>query len=134
MKANGQRFLWVLAIWALSATLASGTLPPPYDFSGNWSGTATLRAGGQSGQLSADFAATTNPRKFTGSTMLVAGQQTRVCPFSAKYRKNLVVHSHCQGKPTTVAVAHFDPVALTLKGSFPVGHHGIADFTLQRTP
>jgi len=133
MKAKRQRLLAVLVICGLT-TFARAALPPAYDFTGQWSGTATERGTGQTGTLTADFAATTHPRRFTGSTTLVAGQSANsTCPLVAKYRKNLIVHSRCPGHPVTVVV-HFDPTALTLSGSFPIGHHHIADFTLQRTP
>jgi hypothetical protein len=88
------------------------------------------------GTLTVDFTATAKPRKFTGTTTLTAQGQTLGCPFVAKYRKNLILHPHCAGRPAATIIAHFDPVALTLMGSFPIGHHhpDVLSFVLTRAP
>jgi len=134
MRYHPATLLRVLALCVLSATLAQAA--PPYNFAGPWSGPATARKSGAMGTITAEFTATTNLRKFTGTTTLTAEGQTRSCPFTAKYRKNLILHSHCAGRAVSTVIVHFDPGTQTLTGSFPVGHRhpDIVDFTLQRAP
>jgi hypothetical protein len=130
MKVNGHSQLRVFAFGVLFATLALAAAP--YDFTGSWTGTAIARKTGATGTLTADFTPTAKPRKFTVSLTLAAAGQTFTCPYTAKYRKNLILHGHC-GRASVITV-HFDPAAQTLTGSFPVGHHHpvILSFTLAR--
>ncbi len=95
----------------------------------------TSQKTGETGTLATDFTATAKPRKFTGTATLAAGGQTLTCPFTAKYRMNLILHPHCAGATPVVRI-HFDPVAQTLTGSFPIGHRhpDVLSFVLQRTP
>jgi hypothetical protein len=136
MRLSRQSLLRAFAICGVAATLALAALPAAYDFTGPWSGTVTSRKTAQTGTLTVDFTATAKPRKFTGNTTLAAGGQTLTCPFTAKYRKNLVLHPHCAGSPAPAIVVHFDPVAQTLTGSFPIGHHhpDVLTFVLVRVP
>jgi hypothetical protein len=128
--------LLALAICGAFATFALATLPPPYDFTGPWSGTVTSQKTGETGTLTADFTATAKARRFTGTTTLAVQGQTLSCPFTAKYRKNLILHPHCAGRPASAIHIHFDPVALTLTGSFPIGHNhpDVLSFLLVRAP
>src|SRR4029077_128667 len=123
MRRYQATVLRALATCGLLATLASAAAAPPYNFAGSWSGTLTIQKTEETGTLTVDFTATAKPRKFTGSAMLTAAGQTLTCPFTAKYRKNLILHPHCVGRPASVIIVHFDTVALTLTGSFPIGHH-----------
>src|SRR5262249_57073123 len=68
-----------LAISGLFATSVSA-FPPPYDFARHCSRTATSKQTGRTAPFSADFAATANPRKFTGSATLDV-EPTLVCAF-----------------------------------------------------
>lgn len=121
-----------IAPCVLLATLALAAAP--YNFAGSWSGTLIARKSGATGTITADFTATANPRKFTGTTTLAAEGQMLDCTFTAKYRKNLILHSRCSGHAGSTVIAHFDPATQTLTGSFTAGHHHptILDFTLQR--
>lgn len=114
----------------LTLTAAHAALPPPVDFAGQWVGTATERGTTLTGPLTLSLAATPNARKFRGSVTLVAGQST-TCHVVARYRTALLLRATCGGK-VSVVVAHYDPATGTLTGSFPIGHHHIADFTLQQ--
>ena len=119
---------------ALSGPLATpvSALPQPYDFAGHWSGTATSKQTGRTAPFSADFAATANPRKFTGSATLDV-EPAVVCAFHALYKRNLTIHPTCSGRTASTVIAHFDPAAQSLSGSFPLKHHDVARFTLVRT-
>jgi hypothetical protein len=130
MRTYLHGLLHALAISALFATCASA-LPPPYDFTGHWSGTATSKHTGQTAPLSVDFAATPSPRKFTGSATLEVNQ-TVVCAFKALYKRNLTLHPTCSGRTGSTVIVHFDPAAQSLTGSFPLGHHDVARFMLVR--
>src|SRR5438045_8582889 len=105
MRLRQRSLLLPLTICAALATFALATLPPPYDFSGTWSGTVTSQKTGETGTLTVDVTATAKPRKFTGTAILTAAGQTLTCPFTAKYRKNLVLHPHCAGRPAATIIA-----------------------------
>jgi len=136
MRLRQGSLLLSLAVSGALATFARAALPPPYDFTGTWSGTVTSQKTGEMGTLTVDFTATAKPRKFTGNTTLTAQGQTLGCPFVAKYRKNLILHPHCAGRPAATIIGHFDPLALPLTGSFPLGHHhpDVLSFVLTRAP
>jgi hypothetical protein len=119
-----------LAITGLFATSVPA-LPAPYDFAGHWSGTATSKQTGRTAPFSADFAATANPRKFTGNATLEVDQPV-VCAFHALYKRNLTIHPTCSGRTASTVIAHFDPATQSLTGSFPLKHHDVARFTLMR--
>jgi hypothetical protein len=135
VRTHASTLFRILAICGLSATLALAAAAPPYDFSGPWSGTGTARKSGETATLTVDFTATANPRKFTGTTTLAAAGQTLSCDFTAKYKKKLVLHPRCSGRPAAAIRATFDPTVGTLTGAFPIGHHhpDIVDFVLSRT-
>src|SRR5437879_10512594 len=107
MRLHERSLLLPLVVCAAVVTFAGATLPPPYDFAGTWSGTVTSQKTGETGTLTADFTATAKPRKFTGNTTLAAEGQTLTCPFVAKYRKNLILHPHCAGRPASTVIVHF---------------------------
>ncbi|HLK10511.1 MAG TPA: hypothetical protein VKW76_03960 [Candidatus Binatia bacterium] len=134
MRGHHATLLRAVVLLGLSATLALAA--PPYDFAGPWGGTLTARKSGATGTITADFTATANLRKFTGTVTLAAEGQTLSCAFTAKYRKNLLLHPRCAGRPASIVIVHFDPATQTLTGSFPVGrrHPEIVDFSLQRAP
>ena len=134
MRLNGHWLFRALAICGASSTLALAALPPSFDFTGHWSGAATGQ--GASSPLTVDFAPTSNPRKFTGSTILGDPLGTHyTCTLTAKYRKTLKLHLKCDnGKKSTLPV-RFDTTTQTVAGSFLVGrrHPRRAMFTLTRT-
>ena len=63
--------------------------------------------------------------------MTLEAGNTTTCRIVAQYRKSLILHATC-GHKVSVVVAHYDPTTDSLKGSFPVGHHHIADYRLKR--
>jgi hypothetical protein len=119
MRLSQHTLLRALAICGVSATLVLAALPPPYNFTGQWRGTATSR--GVTAPLSIDFMPTTNPRKFTGSVTL-GPPANSTCSLTAKYRKRLKLHLKCaDGSKPTIA-AQLDTTTQTLTGSFLIGH------------
>jgi hypothetical protein len=135
MRVDTRSVLCALAVCALSATVASSA--PPYDFTGQWSGTASSR--GVSVPLEVDFMSTGNPRAFTGTSAFgVPGQPGYVtCDLTAKYVRKLKVRGTCSDASKTQVTAQLHAATQTLTGSFPfVGKHGtrhVATFTLMRT-
>ena len=66
-------------------------LPPPYDFSGNWSGSGTMAGGGGTLALSADLTST-SAKKFTG--MMTTGEATS-CTVKGKRTKKVKARLNC---------------------------------------
>ncbi len=133
MKPQLRVLLFALGMAGGSATPLQAKLPPPYDFTGSWVGSATSR--GETRALGADFASTSRPREFTGSSTLADGSGGRSsCTFTAKYKKMLKVHLTCNDGSKPTITARFDMATQTLAGSFLVGrrHPRRATFTLVR--
>ncbi len=120
LRLSEHSLLLTFAIWGAFARFALATLPPPYDFTGQWSGTATSR--GVIAPVSVDFIPTANPRRFTGSGTIVFPKGTVTCQVNAIYRKNLKLHGRC-GRKTFTTAAHLDTTLTppSLRGSLPVG-------------
>jgi len=137
MRLDRHSLLRALAIGGLSASLGLAALPPAYDFTGHWSGAASSR--GASAPLDADFAATANPRTFTGTAALGTPQSSSyvTCDLTARYTRKLKLHLKCSDGSKPRVTAQVDPATQTISGSFPiVGRHGnrhIATFTLMKT-
>ena len=117
---------------AVSATVALAA-PQPYDFTGHWTGTASSR--GVTVPLSIDFAPTSDPRMFTGTTTLDSNPPI-TCTFTAKYTRKLKLSLHCDNGSNSTVMAKLN-TAQDLTGSFTVGgRHGgrhRAKFTLTKT-
>jgi hypothetical protein len=112
----------VLGILVGTASLAALA---PFDFTGNWSGTATSR--GRSAEMTATFTST-GPTTFTGSLTLVS---VATCDVSGTYGKRVKLHLSCNGATRTVR-AHLDPATAQLRGHFTLGKHR-AKFTLTKS-
>jgi hypothetical protein len=108
----------------LVGTVSLATLPP-FDFTGNWSGTATSR--GRSAEVTATFTST-GPTTFTGSLTLAS---VATCNVSGTYGRRVKLHLSCNGATRTVR-AHLDPATAQLRGHFKLGRHG-AMFTLTKS-
>jgi hypothetical protein len=134
MRRHGHQLLFALAICGLSANLVLGAPPPPYDFSGQWSGDLTGK--GVTVPVGADFVATTDPRMFTG-TLTVGSPLNLTCTLTAKYRRHLLkMHLTCSNGKSSTLLAHLNPTTYALTGSAVLGHkHPVrAKYTLMRTP
>ena len=133
MMLHGRRLLLVLAACGALAHVAAAALPPPYDFTGLWSGDLTAK--GVIVSIGADFTATTDPRMFTG-TITVGSPLNLSCPLTAKYRRILKMHLTCNNGKSSTVRAHLNPTTYALTGSVVLGHkHPVrAKFTLGRTP
>jgi len=121
-----------LVICGSFATQVSA-LPPPYDFSGPWSGDLTGK--GVTVPVGADFMATSDPRMFTG-TLTVGNPLNLTFMLTAVYRRTLKMHLTCDnGKSSTLRV-HLNRTTYALTGSTVLGHkHPVrAKFMLTRTP
>jgi hypothetical protein len=135
MKLDTHTLLRAFAVCALSATVASSAAP--YDFTGQWTGTASSR--GVSVPLEVDFVPTGNPRAFTGTSTFGVPQQSGyvTCSLTAKYTRKLKVRLICSDGTKPHVTAQLYAATQTLTGSFPfVGKHGTrhtATFTLMRT-
>ena len=134
MRRHGPQLLCALVICGLSASLVFATPPPPYDFSGQWSGDLTAK--GVTVPIGADYVATTDPRMFTG-TLTVGSPLDLSCMLTAKYRRRtLKMHLTCSNGKSSNLRAHLNPMTYALTGSVVLGHkHPVhAKFTLMRTP
>lgn len=129
------RLLVVIAALAIYGSFATqvSALPPPYDFSGQWSGDLTGK--GMTVPVGADFIATTDPRMFTG-TLTVGSPLNLSCTLTAKYRKILKMHLTCDNGKSSTLRAHLNPTTPDLTGSVVLGHkHPVrAKFMLAKTP
>jgi hypothetical protein len=134
MRRHGHQLLCALVICGLSANLVLAAPPPPYDFTGPWSG--DLKGGGVTVPVEADFMATTDPRMFTGN--LTLGSPLNLsCTLTAKSRRHLLkMHLTCSNGKSSTLRAHLNPTTYALTGSVVLGHkHPVrAKFTLMRTP
>ena len=133
MRRHGHQLLCALVLCGFSANLVVAALPPPYDFTGRWSGDLTAR--GVTVPVGEDFMATTDPRMFTG-TLTVGSPLNLSCTLTAKYRRILKMHLACDNGKSSTLRAHLNPTTYALTGSVVLGHkHPVrAKFTLGRTP
>ena len=134
MRLDGRQLLLALALSAALTVRALAALPAAYDFTGQWAGTAPDPSGSLT--LTADFASTTSPRRFTGDAVLEDGGGDRIsCTFNATYRRRLTLHLRCTPGGRKTATLHFDAATQTIAAAFTVGHRHprLARFTLTRT-
>ena len=130
----------LLAIGALSATtLALGT-PPPFDFTGTWTGTVAAK-GIDSWSVNATFAST-GPNTFTGPLTFVfpPASETTTCDVKGTYGKRVKLHLSCphpRDRKGTIALrARLDPTAETLSAPAHIWEAGygrhLGTFTLTK--
>src|SRR5262249_39693500 len=105
MRRHGHTLVRALVICEFSAKLVLAALPPPYDFSGPWSG--DLTGAGTTVPVGAEFAATTDPRMFTG-TLTVGSPLNLNCTLTANYRRVLKMHLTCDNGKSSTLRAHLD--------------------------
>jgi len=129
------RLLPLIAALAICGSFATqvSALPPPYDFSGQWSGDLTGK--GVTVPVGADFVATADPRMFTG-TLTVGSPLNLTCTLTAKYRSVLKMHVTCDNGKSSTLRAHLHPTTADLTGSVVLGHkHPVrGKYTLTRSP
>ena len=108
-------------------------LPPPYDFSGNWSGSGTMAGGGGTLALSADLTST-SAKKFTG--MMTTGEATS-CTVKGKRTKKVKARLKCTDGSKITLTGHLDTTSQTITGTFTRLKHGKGrkggTFTLTKT-
>jgi hypothetical protein len=130
-----RRLLVLLAALVTCGSFATqaSALPPPYDFTGQWSGDLTGK--GETVPVGAAFTATTDPRIFTG-TLTVGSPLNLNCTLTAKYRRTLKMHLTCDNGKSSTLRAHFNRTTFALTGSVVLGHkHPVrGKYMLTRTP
>jgi len=126
---SGLRPLLVIA--ALSAATPVLATPPPFDFTGTWTGTLTSRI--FSTDLSATFTST-GPRTFTGSLRFLPTPQRatgQTCEVNGTYGKRVKLDMTCENgadEPVKgILRAHLNRAAAKLRTHVHVVHETLPD-------
>jgi hypothetical protein len=134
----------LLVLGALSATTLALAIPPPFDFTGTWTGTATA-PGVDVVDMSAMFRST-GQRTFTGSVTFLlpdrAPEDWQICQVRGKYGMLVKLHLRCKHGPGQNGKAtlrgHLDPTAEMLTGPVHIRQEGRGrhrgTFTLTKSP
>ena len=114
---GSRRRVAALGVALLAGTVAALAQTGAFDFTGQWTGSAT-QTGQSPTTLVADFTAGTNPRTFTG-TFTAGGTDTCTAKGRQLPHKKVVIHlTGCSNGGNVVVHGKLDPTTQTIAGHF----------------